>query len=731
MGGGTAGGTAGGGTGGGMMDGGTTDGGMMDGGTTDGGMMDGGMMDGGTLDGGTTDGGMTDGGTTDGGTLDGGTTDGGADAGLQGESCASPIDLFPGLTAITDGGLVTTTFTVNTALFADDHTGTCNATGGPEAVYRVQLPAAQSLTVTAQRQSGMNMTDPVLYVRSAGCVSGSQITCSDAVAAASAENAFFSTLPAGDYFIFIEHFGVPGVNAGPIDVTVTVGSVLTVNDDCASALELEFDGGVATVFGDTRFARNDNDAGDPAPVCSASSRATGLDLVYSYTVPSNTDVTIRATPTTPPSPSTWQPSLYVRRPGVCASGAQADQVTCSAVNGSTSLNLELERQDGGTYSLWVDGNNNTAGPFQLTVTARPAPTPGPGDTCSAAIPIALAMDAGVALLVDTREFNRDYAPAAGCGPSPAGGIQRDVVYAVTTTVAGDLQVNARRQPLPDGGALSQPTVFARSSPCDTGTQLNCAGFGNAQGTTMLARNVPAGTTYVFVKGFPGAHGPTDVTFNQLPASMAPANDACASVQAVPLDGGSAVVTGFTINAASDSTPNCAYTTGSPDVVYTTTLTAPADLVATVTPDPASPDFHPAVSIRPVCLTTDLSCARAPAPGLAASTAVLNAQPGTYFIWVDSANGPTSGRFTLTLSANPPTPAPSNDLCLNPLLLFADGGRAGYNERRHLPVPESRTCERSPSLPPSSWPPRPRPPTSTRSRTTRPRPRSSGPTASSG
>lgn len=249
----------------------------------------------------------------------------------------------------------------------------------------------------------------------------------------------------------------------------------------------------------------------------------------------------------------------------------------------------------------------------------------------------------------------------------------ELVYTFTTTAAKDLTVSVA----PLSGSAAKPVVYLRGPSCTAGPQAACDA--PATGSAGLAiSGLAAGTWYLFVESANGAPGRVSVTVSLLTPSQPPANDSCAAPQALTFVGPSAVAVGNTSLAANDSTtatndPSCSATarTSGTDLVYAYTLTARSNVTVVARPMLGSP-LHPVVSVRSTCATpsTELGCQAQTLP--AAAQVTLNGQqPGTYAVWVDSADG-TSGAFQLEVTA---VPAVDNDLCSGIQALSFSGNTA--------------------------------------------------------
>ncbi len=240
-----------------------------------------------------------------------------------------------------DGG--TAAFTVDTSSALDDHTGRCSRPSSGEAVYRLTLPAARDVRVTATGA-------PVMYLRPAPCGTALDLVCG-------AGGLELFNLPAGEYFLFVE----AGASAGPTDVTVTLSNPTPPppNDTCSGARLVQLPAGAFSVTyrSDLRQVLDDYDGS-----CNALPNGSA-DVVYALSVPSTRTVTLTSQV---PDGGTADPVLFLRE-GPCESGAElacADEVTPTPERMVRTLAP-------GTYYLFVESYGpDGAGPVEVTISAN-------------------------------------------------------------------------------------------------------------------------------------------------------------------------------------------------------------------------------------------------------------------------------------------------------------------------------------------------------------------------
>lgn len=549
-------------------------------------------------------------------------------------------------------------FDVDTSSSVDDHDGSCNSSvKGPEQVFKLTLPASVSVTITATRPAG-SVANPVIFVRASPCASGAEIGCSDAPAAPSAvETLELASRPAGDYFLFVEG---RGANVGPTHLVITVRPG---NDGCAGAQPLAFVGDIATTSGNTAFADNSNAAGDPTPSCSSTASSSGKDLVYQYTLTAAHDVTVTATPSgTSP---TFQPVLYVRKPGACGSPGVADELGCSSTVSEPQgapASVALDNQQAGTYFVFVDGALDTSGPFTLDVSLAAPTIPPANDECAGAIALSFVGDIATAS-GDTRKATNSNAAGdqtPDCSPSGQS-TGKDLVYSYTLTAAHDVKLTATPAAAnPD----YEPVIYVRKpggcADASVSNEIACDSAGSTPSGTPAAvtlLNQQPGTYFVFVDGALHTSGQFVLDAVLSAPTLPPANDTCAG--AATLTVGGPAVSGDTTQAADDYSSSSAppyssacsnWSFSGNDLVYQFTATATGAVNAMLVP---SASFDGAL------LLLGSTCGAASCSGYADSalaggteTLGISVNAGaTYYLAVDSysdSQASSSGTFTLSV-----------------------------------------------------------------------------------
>lgn len=278
------------------------------------------------------------------------------------------------------------------------------------------------------------------------------------------------------------------------------------------------------------------------------------------------------------------------------------------------------------------------------------------DTCASARAI---LPAGTGLSSISAEPGQGLDDAfSGCGGSGP-----ELVYSFTTTSVQNLSATAT--PFP--GTAVRPALYLRAG-C-TGVTQACDAPSSGAASLSIA-SLPAGTYFLFVEAVNATPGRVSLSVSLQAPPSGSSNDTCASPAALAVNGASvtrSVAIGNTVLATNESSsePTCSVTARSgPDLVYSYTLTARANVTAIARPISGS-TLHPVVSLRSACATAgaELSCVAASAAS--AVQASVNGQlPGTYFVSVDSADA-TTGAFQLEVEA---IPTVDNDGCSAPQAL---------------------------------------------------------------
>lgn len=571
-------------------------------------------------------------------------------------------------------GSNTLTFTADTRLAHDDLDGTCNPNArGAEMVYRLNLPTAHDVVVTAVRASGSD-ANPDIYARfgAANCgVPELSTYCGDTDTGGSETLRIMNR--SGDVYLFIESYGA---TPGPINVTVTLEdpTVVPPNDACGTAKTLTFDAsGVATEHGNTTLASNNNLSGDASPSCSTSARRNGRDVVYRMVLESPQDALITVSPE---GSSMLLPAVYLRRAGACASSASADELSCETVSTFNPRTVRVSHRNlpAGEYFIWVDGASESAGRFTLTVrTTTPLPVPA-HDECAGAEPLTFV--GGVAAVTGntTGAYNSqdllDGSPSCSSSARGIGGY--DVVYTFQLNQVQDVVVELT----PTGTSPGlQPVVYLRPlSACASSSsndEISCSlGAGAGMPVYQRLASMAPGAYALWVDSASANIGPFQLAVRLEPSQPLPANDVCSGAQPLSFTGDVSSVTGSTgsasnsQNGTTNTGPTCSSGAGSQgrDVVYSFVSPVAGQASIVLAPDPASTAFRPVVYVRGACETNstsdELVCKEAGMAGKVVSVTTPTLVAGRpYFVYVDGARI-SGGGFRMDTRLG----APPNDTC---------------------------------------------------------------------
>jgi hypothetical protein len=592
----------------------------------------------------------------------------------SGGSCLVVPDTCATAQAINFGGAASVSFTADTALGQDDVQGTCNGSGA-ELVYRFTLASPGDVTITATRGSS-GFANPVIYLRSSPCGSGTQLACENSASTAGGtETISLLNQPAGDYFLFVE--GV-GTAVGPTDVTITLGGPTPSppNDTCAGAQTLTFVNDQASATGTTVGATNGNLAGAVTPTCSSTARQTGWDVVYQFTLTQSRDVTVTVTPTS----AGYRPAVYMRAQNSCGSDTQVACAAASATGSIAPQTLQVANVPAGTWYLWVDGVADTSGTFQLDVVLG---SPTTNDSCAS--PEALAFVNDVATTTGDTRFGTNDNSSGHVSPTCSTSAKvdgRDLVYSYTLPGTRNVSITVT----PTGANPTyQPVVYVRSpgncASTGSATQLACVSNVSTAPASIQLTNQAAGTYFIWVDGSEQTAGPFGLQVTLTTPPPVPGDD-CPGAPLTFVNGVASVSASTTpannSNGTSDALPTCstsAKNTGR-DLIYSYTLTSPQDVQVSISP--TTVDFLPVLYVkRGTCtsnaISDELTCVSATTSGAIGST-LLNQPAGTYWVFVDGGSG-SHGNFVLDVALFPPTPPPPNDECAGAQVLSFTNGVA--------------------------------------------------------
>jgi hypothetical protein len=369
------------------------------------------------------------------------------------------------------GTVVLTAITGGSNQYArDDHLGSCfgGSTGGHDLVY--SFTTATSVHFLAQLRGFLY---PGIFLRGGSCTgSGSVgIACNKNTSSGAAQTSIDGVLAPGAYFLFVDGTS-PGA-WGQFELTLILETVDNPGT-CSAPTPLIFDGGVAMVEGNTKYA--------PATLSEMCSAGGGQEWVYQFTNPVTQEFSAQI------SADFLYPVLLLRNAGCTGS-----DTSCQVGSTSGITSLTVPSLSPGTYVLAVDGYNAfESGPFSLTATlgsVSPAAVP-PGDTCRSAVPLSFSGGTSGTATVNgntTGYFNSSRSTCGGSGP--------DQVFSFVTTSPRSFSASV------DAGSSFSPVIYLRSGSCVlSSTTDRCAVSSDGGVSSIPLYSIPAGSYFLFVDG---------------------------------------------------------------------------------------------------------------------------------------------------------------------------------------------------------------------------------------
>ena len=404
-----------------------------------------------------------------------------------GGTCAAPTPLgFGGAVGVTAGG--------------DLIQGGCGVATGPEDVWSLAFDVPTSVCVNT---FGTGF-DTVLYARTDCDAGGSEIACNDDSAGGLQSELSLLIDPgqpvalivdgysgaAGDYVLSVQPgtCGSPGVELcangydddgdGAVDCADIdcAGTGSCINPDaCATARVLP---GFRPAFGDTSDARNDG----ASRTCNPD--GTAPDEVYSWTAPRSGIFCMSS------EGSSFDTVLRVE--STC--GDPATELACNDDAVGLQSEVEFEAAEGTTVSVWVDGFNAAAGPYQLQARQGPCASPPTLDgTCAA--PFAIGFGS----------ISRSTVAAPGefAGSCGVDGVGPGHAYVFASPIDTPVCVSTA------GSAFD--TRLLLQSTCGGG-EIACDDDGAGGGASQLSFDARAGDpVFLIVEGYNAAEGDYTLT----------------------------------------------------------------------------------------------------------------------------------------------------------------------------------------------------------------------------
>jgi hypothetical protein len=334
------------------------------------------------------------------------------------------------------------------------------------------------------------------------------------------------------------------------------------------------------------------------------------------------------------------PILFVRS-GDCQAGTE---VACTdSIGANTIESAEFLAKAGETYHVFVDSYGKASGDFVMTAQLIPL---APNDTCATAQAVPVAPGPTTVLQGTTATATHDTTPNK-CGGSGKG---RDVFYQVTPSKPGNLRIKLT--------AGFDTVLYAYQTAC--GVAANEIACKDSVGVSPEEVSIPVVAdqpVWVAVDSY--ATAASGAFSLELELTEAPANDDCATAQAVDVPAGKSSVSGTTTAATHQYTGSCGGSSKAEDVVYQLTPQVAGKLTVKLTATYDSVLYGWSGS----CGTSGKTLGCDDAVGVSTpETLSFPVLPGqSYWMVVDGyslADGPFSLAFDLV-------PAPDNDTCAAP------------------------------------------------------------------
>jgi hypothetical protein len=541
---------------------------------------------------------------------------------------------------------------------------------GRDVVFRIELAELSDLRLRLRRLDDSDL-EPMMWLEGEACgaFNSRELLCS-ANPDTEVQEVYLSARPAGIYHLWVSgQYTTEG--EFELEVQRLPPPPLPGNEACDTAEALSFDdGGVARARGNTVRARNDTALledggvreadGGISPTCDPRVPASGPDVLYSYELESEQDVTVKAT-----GARGFVPLIYARVADACASPLASSERGCN-LGGA----LRLARQPPGRYHLWIDGADGAAGGFELEVKRATPLVPPANDTCAAPQLIEFPAGATRATVAFDPTPARDD-PASTCNRTTD---SREGVFLLRLTALQDVRIRT-------SGEAGDPVLYVRKGDCAAGEQLGCEDESPGTPEEVLLHGQSPGDYFIFVEGYgTSGHAPVELTVQLEPPTLAPANETCATARELQLP--ALGVLGSTAATSNDYGHSCGTSQAQSggDVVYAFTTHAAGRLHAAVTPSRAEPTLMPYLYLRDSlasCAAKDAAgsrgCSVAEQPGGAGRLQISSLPAGRHFLVVDGHRG-TTGPFQLDLWMEPAL-SPAAAACGNPEVLHLTGGAA--------------------------------------------------------
>jgi len=544
---------------------------------------------------------------------------------LSDETCRPANDTCSNPTLLAEG---VTTRSSTTGTTSDYDSDSCWIYSERDVVFRIDLSETRDLVVTV---TGVTASGFSVAIQTSCGNSSSELICQEGSSNVTAQR---RRLSAGTYYVIVW----TDVQ-GDFDITYTTAEPTPrpANDVCDGATNISTGG---TYTGSTVDCLNDY-----IPSCMSSA---GFDTFYTFTITEPKKVTISASAT-----SGW-PTVALSLMTEC--GNSGSEIACAS--GSSSATITRNFLAAGTYWVAVDITQEVS--YSLNISFEAPIYPPANDRCDGAIDVS----GGGLFVGNLMESYRDY--PVSCSESS----YTDVAYRFTTTEPQD--VTLELDPI---GASADMALAVVSDCSNLRTEIRCR-KGNPAGYTL--RSLPAGTYFIIVSGT--LHGSGTIRGRYLlqvsfgPPTPVPPNDSCTG--AVDISSGGTFI-GSTRGTFDDFDTDCG-PSNYYDVVYTFTISSPADVIVDVNTDIST---EIALEIERICgnSTSMLDCT-------STTTGEMHAHSvpaGTYYLIVDTG---VETDFNMQVTFGPPTsicdgsPVINIDLSGGTFTWSASGTTAGQTDK---------------------------------------------------
>ncbi|MGC4119476.1 MAG: hypothetical protein QM765_33890 [Myxococcales bacterium] len=362
--------------------------------------------------------------------------------------------------------------------------------------------------------------------------------------------------------------------------------------------------------------------------------------------------------------------------GPCQSFEQCESGQCELCPGETDAEFctRLQKTCGTLVGVDSCGEPKTAecgtcqGQGEVCGLDNLCTVPNANEDCTSAKKIVLDAT-GKATLTGDYTLTRDDSESDNCT-----GTGTDLVYELELTETRDLKLTL--QATPRTGSYTYQIISVRTDCTSNATELGCNSVKQTDGqpaspSVLELHNLRPGTYFIWADtnstSSSGAYnkGPFQLEVETWLSAGFPVNDTCAGALPLQFVGDAATVQGDTSHAFHDLSGSC-HLNDSPiaggDVAYLLDLPADGTVTVTLTPDPSTPGYTPALYLLKDCNSTasgnEVACMRTTSPGNVAYVR-KDLTAGPYYVVVDGHKG-SFGAFTLEVVFQRAPPA--NDTC---------------------------------------------------------------------